>query len=117
MPKIDGADPDVAVRVFKEAEHFISTQAVTGCVNRPGDGVRKLFEPAQLWVANYAFASGHPPLSLLVFEHVLIPAPTWLDDSLRQSKLNGSESLAIETIDESLTGAATEHTKFAGTVY
>src|SRR5205823_13565008 len=99
MPRIDCAGPDVAARVFKEAEHFISTQAVTGGVNRLGDRVRKLFERAQPWVANKRFASGHPPFSLLVLEHVPIPAPTWVDHSLRQRKLNGCESVAIETND------------------
>src|SRR5437667_12620045 len=116
MPKMERAGTGVAARVFKATEHFISTQAVTGGVNRLGDGVRKLFEPAQLWVANKPFASGHPPLSLLVLEHILIPAPSWVDDSLRQSKLNGGESVAIETIDESLNGAATKQTKLDGTV-
>ena len=48
--------------------------------------------------------------------------PAWGMDPMlysqekKQSKLNGSESLTIETIDESLTGLATKYTKFAGTV-
>src|SRR5215467_4451288 len=92
------ADPHVTVRVFEQAENIIRWQAVFCRIDCRGSGRPELFHAGEPRVANKALSSRHPPLSLVILKHHLIPAPTPIFLTCRQLELDGQKPVSIKSI-------------------